>query len=308
MWRGEPAVIWASVEQDYVPPVMTAFMVDGTLLHILSTYRAREARSELRYFRHPKALTPQRYIELEGAYEIRDIGGYSTQDGRRTRWRTLLRSANLDKLTPESQQALIDYGVRTVIDLRIPDELERRPDVFARSMTVTYHHHDLVGEEFMRIVSAQTSTVLGPYIGRWTLEKIQHILDHRRAHICGTLATLAEPGRLPAIIHCSAGKGRTGLIVALMMGLAGVPPEIIAEDYALTAAVRWSRRSENVPSPGADSPYMSWEEYLQACCPTSAMHQTLELLNHEYGGIKAYVRDGGLTDEQVHRIRSGLVE
>ena len=253
-------------------------------------------------------LTPQRHIELEGAYEIRDVGGYETQDGRQTRWLTLLRSARLDGLTPESQQALVDSGIRTVIDLRMPEELERSPDIFSESTRVVYHHQDLVGEEFIRMVRAQSPPVLGPYIGRWTRKKILHILDHRRLRICGTLATLAEPGGLPAIVHCSAGKGRTGLIIAMMLGLAGVPAETIAEDYAQTAEVRWRSRSQKPLSPGADVGDITWEEYLNACCPPSAMYKTLELLDRRYGGIGEYVRDGGLTEDQVCAIRGGLVE
>ena len=104
------------------------------------------------------SLTPQRILDLDGAYEIRDTGGYATRDGRQTRWKTLRRSANLDQLTPESQQALIDYGVRTVIDLRKPSELELRPDVFAGSTKVNFRHHDMVGEDLHLEIKEAVST------------------------------------------------------------------------------------------------------------------------------------------------------
>ncbi len=240
-------------------------------------------------------LTPQRHIELEGAYE--------TQDGRQTRWRPYLRSAGLDGLTPESQQALVGSGIRTVIDLRMPEELERGPDVFSEFARVVYHRRDLAGEESIRMVGAQSPTVLGPYIGRWTRKMILHIFDHRRLRICGTLATLVEPGGLPAIVHCSEGKGRTGLIIAMMLGLAGVPAETIAEEYAQTAEVRWRSRSRKPRSPRADVGDITWEEYLNVCSPPSATYKTLELLDRRYGGIEEYVRDGGLTEDQVCTIR-----
>ena len=256
---------------------------------------------------HP--LIPQRHLDLEGAYEIRETGGYPTKDGRQTRWRTLLRSANLDKLTPESQEALVDYGIRTVIDLRMVRDLERAPDVFARSPRVTYRHHDMVGDDlYSEMVNTTSIRGLGPYIGRWSHETILKILDRRHFQICATLATLAEPGGLPAIVHCSAGKGRTGLIVGLILSLAAVPAETIAEDYALTAASRWRRRVQEQPSSEAAERGTAWEKFLQDCCPPSAMLKTLELLEHRYGGVEAYVKDGGLTDEQILRIRTAVVD
>ena len=255
---------------------------------------------------HP--LTPQRYLELEGAYEIRDTGGYATKDGKQTRWKTLLRAANLDRLTPESQEALVDYGVRTIIDLRKTSELERRPDVFAQSSKVNYRHHDMVGEDLHReIVDAVSTQGLGPYIGRWLHETTLKILDRRHFEVCATLTTLAQPDGLPAIVHCSAGKGRTGLIIALVLDLAGVPAETIAKDYALTAVNRWRRRTGEEPSPGKVGLGATWEEYLQVCSPPSAMLKTLELIEHRYGGAEAYVKGGGVTDEQIRRIQSAVV-
>ena len=254
------------------------------------------------------SLTPQRILDLDGAYEIRDTGGYATRDGRQTRWKTLLRSANLDQLPPESQQALIDYGVRTVIDLRKPSELELRPDVFAGSTKVNFRHHDMVGEDLhLEIKEAVSTHGLGPYIGRWLHETTLKILDRRHAEVCAALTTLVQPGGLPAIVHCSAGKGRTGLIIAMVLDLAGVPAETIAEDYAVTAAVRWRRRTGKDTSPGDTEEGRAWEDYLQISSPPSAMLKTLDLIEHRYGGVEAYVKDGGVTNEQIRRIRKLVV-
>ena len=63
-------------------------------------------------------LDPRRHLELEGTVNTRDIGGYATRDGRRTRWGRLLRSDSLHRLSPRSRQALLDFGLRSVLDLR----------------------------------------------------------------------------------------------------------------------------------------------------------------------------------------------
>ena len=91
-------------------------------------------------------IQPGRYLEVEGAYNVRDLGGYETVDGRRTRWGTFVRADGLYNLPPTSQAALIDYGIRTVIDLRSTAEVLEQPNVFARSPGVSYLHHDMAGD------------------------------------------------------------------------------------------------------------------------------------------------------------------
>ena len=79
---------------------------------------------------HPDLDHPDRHLPLPGTRNLRDVGGYPAMDGRRTRWRTLLRTDSLDLLPPDSQATLIELGLRQVIDLRWPSELERAPSVF----------------------------------------------------------------------------------------------------------------------------------------------------------------------------------
>src|SRR5690242_3164522 len=86
---------------------------------------------------------PQRIIKLGGVLNLRDVGGYPTADGRRTRWRTLLRSACLDSLEPPGQAWLVAAGVRTVIDLRDSEEVAERPNVFAASTDLSYQRWPL---------------------------------------------------------------------------------------------------------------------------------------------------------------------
>src|SRR4051794_11067420 len=90
---------------------------------------------------------PVRRIEMDGCYNLRDIGGYSTSDGRLTRWGTVFRADGLHRLPPASQEKLLGYAIRTIIDLRRPAELAISPNVFATSTALTYLNISLNEDE-----------------------------------------------------------------------------------------------------------------------------------------------------------------
>ena len=100
---------------------------------------------------------PKRHLTFDGAKNLRDLGGYTTADGRKTRWRKFLRSAKLDALTTAAQKELVEYGVGAVVDLRSSEEVERYPNVFERSKVVKYHHLDFWGDRLRDFKSSPMS-------------------------------------------------------------------------------------------------------------------------------------------------------
>ena len=241
--------------------------------------------------------TLTRHLGLEGTYNLRDLGGYGTLDGRTTRWRTFFRSDSLHRLPPAAQTTLLDYGVRTVIDLRRSDELHVAPNVFASSPAVTYHQVSL-------LVDTPPMRGVRP---RPLVETYWMILDERQEQLRQALATLAAPEGLPALVHCTAGKDRTGVLVALVLGVVGVPTTTIVEDYALTAQYLVGTYLEEVRQRAARNG-IPWEWYQhQVDCHPEFMHTTLQYLEERYGNITTYVRTIGLSDEQCDRLRQALV-
>ena len=243
-----------------------------------------------------------RHIDIDGARNLRDLGGYPTADGRQTRWKTFVRSATMHALQPASQSALIDYGIRTVIDLRRTNETEAAPNVFAVSPRVRYLHQNMVGDEPEEEAVERgepAANILASY-SSW--------LDHRQAQIGITLATLAEPTARPAVYHCAGGKDRTGVISALLLGIAGVSEDIIAEDYALSARYLIDRYFAQQAPPDATPDSYTWEDYQREYCPPAGMLKVLNHINERYGGIEPYVRTTGLDSGQIDSIRTALVE
>jgi protein-tyrosine phosphatase len=239
-----------------------------------------------------------RHLGLAGTYNLRDTGGYRARDGRTTRWRTFLRSDSLHRVPPMVQTALLNYGVRTVIDLRRSDELHVAPNVFASSSEVVYHHVSLLADSLPdRKVTPRSL----PDVYRMLLEQRQEQLHQ-------TLATLAAPGAFPAIVHCTAGKDRTGLIVALLLGLVGVPAATIIEDYALSSQYLVGTYLEEARQRAANNG-IPWEWFQhQVICPPEFMQTTLQYLDERHGGIDAYMRRIGLSQEQCERLRYALLE
>ena len=241
--------------------------------------------------------TPTRHLRLEGTYNLRDLGGYGTLDGRTTRWRTFFRSDSLHRLSPAAQTALLDYGVRTVIDLRRSDELHAAPDVLASAPAVAYHQVSL---------AVDTPPVRGAR-PRPLVESYRRLLDERQEPLRQALAILTAPGGLPALVHCTAGKDRTGMLVALVLGVVGVPTTTIVADYALTAQYLVGTFLDEAQQRAARRG-IPWEWYQpQMDCQPEFMLSALQSLEERYGGIAAYVRTIGVSDEECDRLRQGLV-
>ncbi len=240
--------------------------------------------------------TPTRHLQLEGTYNVRDTGGYATADGRVTRWRTLLRGDSLHRLTPEGQAELIDAGLRTVIDLRRESERESAVNVFAASDRVRYLNISLLD-------GTADVTPDGPR----TLDAIYAgILAGAQAQLRILFAALAEPDALPVLIHCAAGKDRTGVVVALLLGNAGVPTATIAADYALSESYLGdgfvAEVRERIVASGGD-----WESYAPLMgSPEDLMLQTLAAVETRYGGVPHYLRAIGVPEETLAILRATL--
>jgi protein-tyrosine phosphatase len=242
---------------------------------------------------------PRRVLALAGTYNLRDVGGYPTADGRRTRWRTLLRSDSLHRLRPEAQATLIELGLRTVVDLRNARELTEAPNVFASSARVRYVNVPLV---------AAAGEV--PREGEYpTLEEVyRRIVDTRASQLAAILGALAAPNGMPALLHCTAGKDRTGVVIALLLRLVGVDASTIGTDYAATAAclagefmLEFRRQTE---ARGID-----WEKYQRLLvCPPEFMERLLTYVEAAHGGVATYLRTAGVTENQIAALRAALVE
>lgn len=236
---------------------------------------------------------PQRRLKFAGTYNFRDIGGYPTRDGGTTRWRTLYRSDSPHRLSEADRASLIGCGLRTAIDLRQAEELAEAPHVFAASAQVTYRHLPLLND-----------TPSMPEVLPILVEIYRGILDDRGEQVGAVLAALAAPGVLPAVVNCTAGKDRTGLIAALMLGLAGVPEETIVADYALSGACLAGVYLDEARQRAAAQGF-SYD--LLVLCNPDFMRATLAHLKKRYGGIEAYVRATGLGDAEIGELRRVMV-
>jgi protein-tyrosine phosphatase len=158
-----------------------------------------------------------RHIRLPGTLNLRDVGGYPTRDGGRVRWRALLRSDALHRV-PAGTAVLRGLGLRTVIDLRSHVEAEIAPSDLGDLGPRTLHIPVLGGD-----LRALPSDLSGTY---------RYIVDECGAAIAAVIQRLCAPAALPALIHCSAGRDRTGIVIALILAAMGVPDDVIAADYA----------------------------------------------------------------------------
>jgi protein-tyrosine phosphatase len=235
---------------------------------------------------------PERLLTFPSLLNARDLGGYPTVDGGQTRWRSLLRSDDLAQLTPQGIQALADFGVETVVDLRWAEEIALSPSpIAAQAPQIRYVHCSLLSgtPAEWRQLSA------GCEKEQWKCV----VLAQVRAELCEVLGQIAAAPAGPLLFHCVAGKDRTGIIAALMLALAEVEPEYIAADYAQSS--RMLGDAYLIRYSDADP-----QDILENVrCPEEGVHNMLAYLKSE-GGIQAYLRKIGVSELQIARLRARL--
>jgi protein-tyrosine phosphatase len=227
--------------------------------------------------------TPVRHFNLIGASNFRDLGGYAGKDGRTVRWRHIFRSNHLGHLTETDIAVLRGLGLRNAFDFRGADERSAAACALAE-ITV----HSLPVEP--TVVAALRARLAGgkplspadgievmreSYIGyvRQNTERYRSLF----AHLLGDSA--------PLVIHCTAGKDRTGFACALILHALGVPEEVIAEDYLLTN--RFYRRDRSASNDIPDD-----VRQVLGSVEASFLAAAFDAIRADYGDLQRYFSDG----------------
>ena len=220
---------------------------------------------------------PSRTLDLEGCVNFRDLGGYRTTDGRTVAWRRLFRADGLHKLTASDRAHLVDLGLTTVIDLRTLDEAEQRGSFPVDDVPVRYVALPLTD------VLPATEDLPDWGEAAYVANRYGDMVSEGGAVLTEAIGVLASADSLPAVMHCSAGKDRTGVLSALVLAFLGVPDETIVEDYALSAAAM-GRLLERLKAeyPDAVDEVVKYAPAVLHVVPET-MEQFLAALRLEYG-------------------------
>ena len=253
----------------------------------------------------------ERVLPIEGGVNLRDLGGYVGLNGRLLRWGHVYRSGMLHQLTPNGWQMLTDLGLRWVCDLRSETEVAQNPSVLPEETAVSLLPHPVQSPD------SRIRQLYSVWRNRHQLDQIlfeiyTHVmLDNNAAIIGGILRHLADPDNLPFLYHCTAGKDRTGVVTAVLLGLLGVDDETIIADYSLTNAhydqfyAILNQDVQRMGSLGFDKQQLHPIFLAQP----QMMADTLAYLRQQYGSIEQYVRQqAGLDEETIEQVRENLLE
>ena len=266
------------------------------------------------------------WLELQGAVNVRDVGGLPTVDGRTTRSGVLLRSDNLQDLTEDDVAQLLEQrGLKTVIDLRSTGEVHLAgpgPLKASHIQDVRHVHLSLIPEWDGEPDQAEVDRALDDIAQQAALPSLPArarqidptdlaahytgYVTRAGANIGTALKVLADPASGTSLVHCAAGKDRTGVVVALALSLVGVTRAAVVADY-----VRSAERAEAIlarlAATAAYGPGLVGVTAAQTAPVASSMEGFLDAVDREYGGPHGLAMSLGVDEETVARLAARLV-
>ena len=246
------------------------------------------------------------WLSLDGAVNARDLGGLPTVDGRLTQPGVLLRADNLQDLSERDVDTLLEHGVRTVVDLRTSAEVELTGPGPLRKTDVTHVHLDLIPHGFdgqPPLARAIPDEEAGPHaVDHLYFDYIQDAPDQ----IGTALRTIADPNSGSVLVHCAAGKDRTGVVIALALSLVGVHRDAVVADYARSDERVALVRDRLIATP-LYSESIS-KRSLESMRPHAGnMERFLDRIDREYGGLHAFGMAVGIEEGLVAKLSRRLL-
>lgn len=242
------------------------------------------------------AADGERHIPIVGTLNFRDAGGYPVEGGGRVAWRTLFRSDALHRVEDAGSEMIAELGIRTVLDLRIIEELliAQSPLADFADRGIRTVHMSLVGDDFSEL----PPELDGVY---------SYMVDRRGPAIAAAIKHLASPGALPGLVHCTAGKDRTGMVIAFTLSALGVPDELIAADYALSSVYLIAEQTAVIGQISADTGLGEQLTEALMASPPELIVRALDRAREQAGSVEGYLAHNGLTESDLDALRAVLV-
>ena len=244
----------------------------------------------------------ERTLVWDGCVNVRDLGGHPTQAGP-TPFRAVVRADRIDRLSDAGWQALVDYGIRRVVDLRTAGERDGGPP---EGLEVEIVHEsvlpDLEWEGWAEIDELSDRAPDGV-----TATEVVYVefLERFRDGFARAVRHVADAPEGGVVVHCQGGKDRTGLVAALLLRLAGVSHEDIGADYSLSRQNLSAFLDEWIAS--AKDEEQRLRRSRTSDSPAESMIRVLQTIEQRHGDVAGYLRDAGLDDETIQRARSRLL-
>jgi len=242
---------------------------------------------------------PTGHVDIDGCFNVRDAGGWATADGRWMRTGALYRADDPVRITPDGRRAIEALGLKAVVDLRQQSQFDRGPGFVDRAITF---HIPLVD----RVINTDDPPRIEKPDDLAAL--YEDMADRGREPLVSAIETVARfIGDGPVMVHCAAGKDRTGMVVALVQAAIGVGLDDLVAEYALSDVPAQRRRQVMVeqPIPGdppvARSPVFLWN------APAEAMALFARRAVEVHGSLTAWPLALGVSPDAVERLRGALV-
>lgn len=221
---------------------------------------------------------------------VRDLAGLPTADGGRIRENALIRADSLQFVTPAALETIRQAGVSRIIDLRSHGEVSGFPTPFT---------DDPIGAHLPLQDPADP-----PSTATTIVASCNEMLDLHPDLVAAVFRAIIDAPEGAVVVHCFGGKDRTGVIVALALAVAGVPEDEIVADYFLTRDNMAALMAEQLAAEPDESLHAEMLEFRDT--RAESMTAILRHLDTAYGGPVAYLRQAGLTDDELDAVRTRL--
>ena len=245
---------------------------------------------------------PDRFVTLEGAFNLRDMGGYPTSDGGRLRTGLIYRGDSPRRLTDGDRSVVASLGIDHIVDLRAGTEAEDGTWVVGSS--TQRHNFDVLDPSRAAADPITTAVVDNDTF----VERYLYRLEHAAATFVAAATVVARGASEGVLMHCTAGKDRTGLLAAALLDALGVDHALIVEDYALSGPAMQDMIAHQVANPRPSELSLSDLPPIVVDAPPAVMEGFLKACETRYGGLAAFFVDRGLSTADLDSLRKAMLE